>query len=43
VLHKGDAHIDHIIAVEQGGSDDDENLQLLHGSCHSRKTIRTRN
>ena len=34
------AECDHIIPVSQGGSDDDDNLQTLHKSCHSNKTAR---
>lgn len=33
-----DWDIDHIIALENGGTDDDENLQVLCSWCHSGKT-----
>jgi 5-methylcytosine-specific restriction endonuclease McrA len=29
--------LDHIIALENGGSDRPENLQLLHNTCNNRK------
>jgi 5-methylcytosine-specific restriction endonuclease McrA len=32
------AHIDHIIPLEDGGTDDDANLQILCESDHGRKT-----
>jgi len=32
------AHVDHIVPLEDGGSDQDENLQTLCRSCHGRKT-----
>lgn len=35
---KGDYEIDHILALERGGTDDDSNLQLLCAACHSKKT-----
>ena len=31
-------HCDHIVPKEMGGSDDDDNLQTLCGSCHAKKT-----
>ena len=36
----GDAQIDHIVPKRDGGTDALENLQLLHRSCHSKKTAR---
>lgn len=33
-------HVDHIIARERGGTDDESNLQALCHSCHSRKTCK---
>lgn len=38
-MRKGDAHVDHVLAKEKGGTDDESNLQTLCASCHSRKTI----
>jgi 5-methylcytosine-specific restriction endonuclease McrA len=34
------AHVDHIQAKRNGGSDETTNLQTLCASCHSRKTCR---
>ena len=31
--------IDHIQAISLGGKDEWQNLQLLHGHCHDRKTV----
>lgn len=33
-----DAHVDHIIPLEEFGTDRDENLQVLCSACHGRKT-----
>jgi 5-methylcytosine-specific restriction enzyme A len=33
-----DWHVDHVIALENGGSDDDDNLQVLCDWCHGQKT-----
>lgn len=33
-----DWHVDHVIALENGGSDDDANLQILCEWCHKPKT-----
>lgn len=35
---KGDYEVDHILALERGGTDDDENIQLLCPACHAKKT-----
>lgn len=35
---RGARHVDHIVPRKAGGSDGPENLQLLCGRCHSRKT-----
>ena len=40
VVHGRDAHVDHIIPLEDLGSDNDTNLQTLCVSCHGAKTIR---
>ena len=32
------AHVDHIKPLEEGGTDDEMNLQTLCESCHGRKT-----
>lgn len=32
------AHVDHIVPLESGGGDADDNLQVLCISCHSVKT-----
>lgn len=32
------AHVDHITPLEEGGTDDDSNLQTLCAACHGRKT-----
>ncbi len=34
------AHVDHVLAREHGGTDDEVNLMPLCQSCHSRKTVR---
>lgn len=33
-------HVDHLIALSKGGTDDRENLVPLCASCHSKKTVR---
>lgn len=38
-MRKRDAHCDHIIAKEAGGTDTMDNLQTLCHECHSRKTV----
>lgn len=35
-----EVHIDHIVPVARGGSDDDSNLQPAHGSCNRSKGAR---
>jgi 5-methylcytosine-specific restriction protein A len=32
------AHVDHIVPLEEGGTDEAANLQVLCESCHGRKT-----
>ena len=32
------AHVDHVIPLEEGGTDDDANLACRCSSCHGRKT-----
>jgi 5-methylcytosine-specific restriction enzyme A len=32
------AHVDHIVPLEQAGTDEDDNLQVLCDQCHGRKT-----
>lgn len=32
------AHVDHVVPLEDGGTDDAANLQTLCESCHGRKT-----
>ena len=36
----GDYHIDHIVPLALGGSNADENVQLLHSGCNLRKAAR---
>lgn len=38
VCHGKDAHVDHIVPLEDGGDDHSSNLQTLCASCHGRKT-----
>jgi 5-methylcytosine-specific restriction protein A len=38
VAYGKDGHADHIVPLEEGGSDDDENLAWRCSSCHGRKT-----
>ena len=38
VCYGQDAHVDHIVPLEDGGTDADRNLQTLCSSCHGRKT-----
>ena len=33
-------HVAHILPLARGGTDDEENLQTLCASCHSRKTVK---
>ena len=33
-----EAHVDHILPLEEGGTDADDNLQVLCKSCHGKKT-----
>lgn len=37
---KGEAHVDHIRAVVDGGTDEPQNLRCICASCHSRRTLR---
>jgi 5-methylcytosine-specific restriction protein A len=39
-IGKGEAHVDHIVAVVDGGTDEAENLILRCQQCHSRKTAK---
>jgi 5-methylcytosine-specific restriction protein A len=32
-------HLDHVIPLAQGGTNDPDNLQWLCAGCHSRKTV----
>jgi 5-methylcytosine-specific restriction endonuclease McrA len=38
IVCSASAHVDHILPLEDGGSDDEGNLQTLCRSCHGRKT-----
>ena len=38
VVYGRAAHVDHIKPLEDGGTDDDANLQVLCESCHGAKT-----
>jgi 5-methylcytosine-specific restriction protein A len=38
VVYGKKAHVDHIRPLEDGGTDDDANLQVLCESCHGVKT-----
>ena len=40
VVSGHDANVDHIVPLEDGGTDADENLQVLCRSCHGKKTRR---
>jgi 5-methylcytosine-specific restriction protein A len=33
-----EAHVDHLIPLEDGGTDDDANLRTMCERCHGRKT-----
>lgn len=37
---RGRDHVDHRVPLEQGGTDDDENLQCLCEPCHKKKSKR---
>lgn len=39
VIGGKEAHVDHIIPLEDGGADEDANLQTLCSRCHGRKTV----
>ena len=32
-------HVDHVVPLSRGGSDEESNLQTLCASCHSKKTV----
>ncbi|NDC63474.1 MAG: HNH endonuclease [Planctomycetia bacterium] len=38
VIYGPKAHVDHIRPLEEGGTDDPANLQILCESCHGRKS-----
>lgn len=38
VVSGHEANVDHIVPLEDGGSDRDDNLQTLCRSCHGKKT-----
>ena len=38
VIGGADAHVDHIVPLEDGGTDEDHNLQTLCAADHGRKT-----
>jgi 5-methylcytosine-specific restriction protein A len=38
VVSDREAHVDHVIPLEDGGSDDEGNLLCRCSSCHGRKT-----
>lgn len=33
-------HLDHVIALAAGGSDEDDNLSPVHAKCHLEKTVK---
>lgn len=39
VVYGQSAHVDHIVPLEEGGTDDDANLQVLCQADHGRKTM----
>jgi HNH endonuclease len=41
VRPEDDVHVDHILPVVRGGSDDIENLRVVHASCNMSKSWRT--
>lgn len=38
VVSGREAHVDHAVPLEDGGTDDDDNLRTLCERCHGRKT-----
>lgn len=40
VAESDELHIDHIVPVASGGTNDDSNLQVAHGDCNRRKGAR---
>jgi 5-methylcytosine-specific restriction protein A len=38
VVYGQAAHVDHVVPLEEGGTDDDENLQTLCHADHGKKT-----
>ena len=38
VVSGKEAHVDHVIPLEEGGTDDDGNLRTLCSRCHGKKT-----
>ncbi len=40
LMGKKQAHVDHIVPLARGGTNDIDNLQTLCASCHSTKTVK---
>lgn len=39
-LGRDDDEVDHVIALDRGGTNDRSNLRRAHIACHSRKTVK---